>query len=137
MTNQYVTISWNILVHVTGVAADGRGDVRRDREDGQPSRPGENKGEDLEHADDRAHGTAAQEIVSAAQTEGAEGVDQIADGAGSCAEQEQMGSVAEIGQKLHAKQLPVVPALIGREEQRGPEQSDELCKHKKGSRFLW
>ena len=74
--------------------------------------------------------------VSAAQAEGAEGVDQIADGSGGCAEQEQMGGVAEIGQKLHAKQLPVVPALIGREEQRGPEQSDELCKHKKGSRFL-
>ena len=72
---------------VMGIAADGRGDIGRHGQDGNPSRPGEHKREQLHRAENAAHGLAPCKGPFASQAEGTNCVDNIADTAGDGTQQ--------------------------------------------------
>lgn len=69
------------------IAADGRGDIGHHGQDGNPPRPGEHKSEQLHRAENATHGLAACKSPLAAQAEGTNCVDNIADTTGDCTQQ--------------------------------------------------
>lgn len=114
------------LARIVRVTADGGGDVRGHWQQRQPARPREDQRRDLHQADDDAHLCSLRKLPPAAETDRAEGVDDVADRPGDRAEQKQMHGVKQIGQKLHAKQAPVAFALERHKKQQRPDKADHL-----------
>ena len=71
---------------VMGIPADGGSDICRHRQNGYPPRPGKYKGEQLHHTNDGAHGLAPGKFPLAPQAKGTEGIDNVTDAAGDCAQ---------------------------------------------------
>lgn len=82
------------FLSVIGIASDGRSDISRHGQDGNPPRPGERKRKQLHRAQNAAHGLTARESPLAAQTEGTNRVDNVADAAGDGTQQKQMCRIA-------------------------------------------
>lgn len=71
----------------------------------------------MEKADDAAHTPALGKFPFPSQTEGAEGIDNVADSACHCSQENQVDRINKVGQKLDSEQVPVAFALVGKKEQ--------------------
>ena len=82
---------------IMGISCNCRGNIGRDREDGDPAGPGENQGYNLKKADDGAHAPAFGRFPFPAQAEGAEGINNIADSACHRPQENQMDRIDVVG----------------------------------------
>ena len=117
------------LLRTVRIPADRRRNIRGHRQNRPPAVPGENQRRHLHDAQRGAHGFPFQKAAPASQTKGANRVQNIADPAGDRAQHQQMGGVAQIGNKLDAEQRPVAFALVRQEKQNRPEKADRLYEN--------